>query len=197
MIIDNPEELQLYQEFISKLSAEGTPWLPSARKQFINKQRCPFIGTPEIDKAYFLCDGTGSVYDEHGNSVGYFQVGSIIVYRQSDVVELYGQTFKVTEDGPHPKWVAPMMSARGKTYSERLPQIMEYTAVLGMKPTIKALEDFGFTMTAPFRYIKNKTTVLVSPFSWEMWDDDKWAANGDGAQTLINVILGEGGSDGM
>lgn len=124
MIVDNQAELEAYLAKIAQLSHEGNPWSPSEYSLFLRTCRGPLVTQPVLNRAYLLWEGTGSIYNGN-NSVGYFQVGAIAVYRTETQIELSGHTFKVTEDGPHPKWVMPTIKAVGEILLERKPCIME------------------------------------------------------------------------
>jgi hypothetical protein len=103
--------------------------MPSERSKFIHKQKGPFVKEPELDKWYFLSEGTGSFYLGN-NSVGYFQAGAILCYKTKERIEISGLTFKVTSDGPNPTWVAPICRAEGDILDSRPPIIMELSEVI-------------------------------------------------------------------
>lgn len=121
--------LKEFSELIAQMSTVGNPWMPSQRQRFLNSQRGPYVKEPELNKWYFLAEGSGSFY-EGNNSVGYFQVGSVLRYITPSRIEISGMTFKVLTDGPHPTWTMPMRHTQGDTIPERPPIIMELEEVI-------------------------------------------------------------------
>lgn len=90
----------------------------------------------QSNKLYILADGFGSIYSDSGNSIGYFNFGSIISFKKGVSNEyvkanIYGNTFRVTQDSSFgnrgSQSVTMSQSSEGKIplSISRFPQIID------------------------------------------------------------------------
>lgn len=102
----------------------------------------------KLDKPYISIEGTGSIYNPYtGNSLGYFQRGSILTFKNIFTAEskymmtnIKGSTFKVVQDssfGNTPsRTITSLQENTGKHPLSRFPSIIRLDKALEILETI-------------------------------------------------------------